>query len=397
MSNATITSGEVLFQGVTLNEFSPAYDLSAAQSDGVGAAILRATAGEDYTDANLAANAQSARDAGLRLGFYHYLIAEDEDIARAQARFFANAVSGYEAALRPAMRFDALNGLSFNDANRIACAFLSEVESITGVTPAVYTDAESACLVWNRSVAEKYPLWIIEEGGAEPNLSCSPWKSWAGWQYGNLGSTACESGGAPLSRFTSDMLAQQIVLRDAPAAIAASGGAKKLICVTVNLGDTLSGIARLFDTTVNDIVKLNAIRNPNLIFPGQRLYLRVADSVPYPCCDVYTVKRGDTLSGIGERFGVRWRTLASINEIRNPDLITPGQQIKLGICSGAAPEPEKPDLSCEVYTVKKGDTLSGIAARFGLNWRTLASINNIQNPNRIYPGQKIKLGNCPTD
>jgi LysM repeat protein len=115
-------------------------------------------------------------------------------------------------------------------------------------------------------------------------------------------------------------------------AVSPPSGGTKLICVTVAPGDTLTGIARLFNTTVNDIVKLNDISNPNRIFPGQRLFLRVADSVPYPCCDVYTVKRGDTLSGIGNRFGVDWRRLASINEISNPNRIFPGQVIKLGLC-----------------------------------------------------------------
>ena len=56
-------------------------------------------------------------------------------------------------------------------------------------------------------------------------------------------------------------------------------------------------------------------------------------SVPYACCDQYIVRRGDTLSGIAERFGLEWRRIASINEISNPNLIYPGQVIKLGICN----------------------------------------------------------------
>ena len=44
--------------------------------------------------------------------------------------------------------------------------------------------------------------------------------------------------------------------------------------------------------------------------------------------------------------------------------------------------------------MKKGDTLSGIASRFSLNWRRIASINEISNPNLIRPGQVIKLGVC---
>ena len=333
MSKALPASGEILFQGVTLNEFTAAYDLSAAQSDGVSAVILRASAGADYVDASLAANVQSVRASGLRLGFYHYLTAEDEDGARAQARFFAKTISGYEASLRPAVRFDAFQGMSADMANRIAKACLAELRSATGVVPAVYIDAESACTLWSRSIAEAYPLWVIDEGGDAPQLANSPWKSWIGWQYASLGSPACAQSGVPISRFTADMLAQQIVVPQTLAAAEAES-AQKLICVTVRLGDTLTAIANLFSTSVDEIVKLNRIHNPNLIYPGQRLYLRVAESVPYPCCDTYTVCRGDTLSGIGERFGVSWRQLASINEIPNPDRISIGQQIKLGLCPG---------------------------------------------------------------
>jgi nucleoid-associated protein YgaU len=39
----------------------------------------------------------------------------------------------------------------------------------------------------------------------------------------------------------------------------------------------------------------------------------------------------------------------------------------------------------------RGDTLSGIAARFGTTWRTLQEINNIPNPNRIFPGQVLRM------
>lgn len=330
MAKALQATGEVLFQGLTVNEFSSGYDFALAKSAGIGAVILRATAGADYTDPRTAVAVDRVREAGLRLGFYHYLIADDEAEARAQARFFAAAIANYAYTLRPAMLFESLDGLNFDSANRIALAFLSDVESITGVAPALYTDAESASLLWNRTIADRFPLWVIDEsGGDAPMAGDSPWSGWVGWQYRRSLDPGCKSGGTPLSRFTAGMLTQQIVPPQPPAP---GPDDTKLICVTVALGDTLSGIARLFNTRVDEIVRLNRIANPNRIFPGQLLYLRVAASVPYPCCDVYTVRRGDTLSGIGARFGVDWRRLASINEIPNPNLILPGQTIKLGLC-----------------------------------------------------------------
>lgn len=331
MAKALEPTGEILFQGLTVNEFSSGYDFSQAKSIGVEAVVLRATAGDSYTDARVSITAQRVQEAGLRLGFYHYLIAESEEEARTQARFFASAIAGYDYTLRPAMLFETLNGLSFDAANRIALAFLSGVESATGVAPAIYTDAESASLLWNRSIADRYPLWVIDEsGGDAPMAGDSPWKGWVGWQYRRSLDPGCKSGGTPVSRFTAGMLTRQIVPPEAPEGVPGDG--MKLICITVALGDTLSGIARLFNTTVDEIVRLNRIANPNRIYPGQTLYLRVKDTVPYPCCDVYTVRRGDTLSGIAARFGLDWRRLASINEIANANLILPGQTIKLGLC-----------------------------------------------------------------
>lgn len=316
-------SGEVLFQGLTINEFSAGYNYELAISQGIEAAVLRATAGSNYTDLRFPVTVKRVQEAGMRLGFYHYLIADDEAEARAQARFFASTIAPFDYQLRPAMLFELFGELNRTQVNRIALAFLSETENATGVIPVVYTDKESANNLWTAEVANNYPLWIMdEEEAANPDLD-SPWQSWVGWQYRRISNPGCLVGGIPVSRFAAGMLAET----------GSSGSERKLICLTVAPGDTLFGIARLFNTTVNEIVQLNQISNPNLIFPGQQLYLWVSQSVPYPCCDTYTVKRGDTLSAIGERFGVEWRRIASINEIANPNRIFPGQVIKLGICN----------------------------------------------------------------
>ena len=295
------------------------------------AAVLRATAGADYTDERLAEMVQSAADAGLRVGFYHYLNAEDEAEARAQAQFFARTISGYDYALRPAMLFETLNGLSIESANRIALAFLAAVESTAGGAPVVYTDAQSANLLWNRSIAERYPLWVIDESDAAlPQAGNSPWKGWVGWQYRtDAEDPSCPCAGVPVSRFTSGMLKAEIVLPAPPEEDAGEEAPSKLICVNVAYGDTLSGIARLFRTSVDSIVKLNAIENPDRIFPGQRLYLRVDPSVPYACCDSYTVRKGESLWSVSQEFGVRLKSLMKLNDIKRGQDVAAGDQIKL--------------------------------------------------------------------
>lgn len=158
---------------------------------------------------------------------------------------------------------------------------------------------------------------------------------------------------------------------------------------TVKSGDTLSAIASRYGMTVNALVALNGIQNANLIYPGQ--VLRVADSgagstvtkkattpITSTGTQAYTVRYGDTLSGIASRYGTSTSTLASINGISNPNWIYPGQVLKL---SGGS--------STRVYTVRSGDTLSGIASRLGTSWTALKAKNGLANANLIYPGQTL--------
>lgn len=104
---------------------------------------------------------------------------------------------------------------------------------------------------------------------------------------------------------------------------------------------------------------------------------------------VYTVKAGDTLSGIAAKYGTTYQALASYNGISNPNKISVGQKIKIpGTGSSGSTSTGGGDT---VYTVKAGDTLSGIAAKYGTTYQALASYNGISNPNKISVGQKIKI------
>ncbi len=98
----------------------------------------------------------------------------------------------------------------------------------------------------------------------------------------------------------------------------------------------------------------------------------------------YTVVSGDTLSGIAARFGTTYQELARINGIPDPDTIYPGQVLNIPDNGGSGVAP--------VYTVASGDTLSGIAARFGTTYQELARINGIPDPDTIYPGQVLRIG-----
>ena len=107
--------------------------------------------------------------------------------------------------------------------------------------------------------------------------------------------------------------------------------------------------------------------------------------VPQPTETTYTVVAGDTLSGIASRYGTTYQELARINNIANPNLIYVGQVIKIPT-SGT-----NSTSNVITYTVKKGDTLSGIASRYGTTYQKIAQDNGIANPNLIYAGQVLKI------
>lgn len=94
----------------------------------------------------------------------------------------------------------------------------------------------------------------------------------------------------------------------------------------------------------------------------------------------YTVRSGDSLSAIAARFGTSVSALQSANNIRNANLIFPGQILKV---SGQA-------TIMSVYTVRSGDNLSTIASRLGTTVSHLQSVNGIRNANLIYSGQTLR-------
>jgi len=157
---------------------------------------------------------------------------------------------------------------------------------------------------------------------------------------------------------------------------------------TVQSGDTLSGIAARQGVSLQALEAANPqIRDFNHIYPGQVIHLPGGGGSA-SSGGSYTVRSGDTLSGIASSHGVSLSALLAANpQISNPNRIYPGQVIHLPGGGSASSAPASRD-----YTVRSGDTMSAIASRHGVSLSALLSANpQIANPNRIYPGQVVHI------
>lgn len=94
----------------------------------------------------------------------------------------------------------------------------------------------------------------------------------------------------------------------------------------VQSGDTLSGIAARFETSMEELVKTNHIKDPNLIYAGQSLNIPGAGSTGQMS---YRINSGDTLSQIAKDFKTTVTQLQTWNHISNPNLIKAGQRIRV--------------------------------------------------------------------
>lgn len=107
----------------------------------------------------------------------------------------------------------------------------------------------------------------------------------------------------------------------------------------------------------------------------------------------HKVSRGETVSGIAARYGTSPSRIASLNNLSKRNLIRVGQVLKLPGDAGAAAGSASVAHSSgkQTYVVRRGDNLAVIAKRTGVPQRQLMAINSLDNPHRIYPGQRLRL------
>ena len=377
------------YKGIDISNWQGSINFSEVKNSGVQIVYIQATEGNFFTDPYLQEFYDEASSKGLSIGFYHFFspsVSADE-----QAKYFTKAISGMTSECRLVLDLEQSGGIGADELSRIAVDFLENVKANSGLDVALYTYASFA----NNNITtgyglENYPLWIAEYGTSYPESNPIWGTSYAGWQYSDTGYTPGVNGNSDLDIFNEGILLDGKVSIPGNRNEESSHGSVKYY--VVRSGDTLSKIASRFGTTTQELVKLNDISNPNLIYVGEILKIPVINSVKSGASSkqyqsTYVVQNGDTLSKIASRFDTTVQYLARINGIKNPNLIYTGQVLKIE-SSGSSVQGSS---TTSTYVVRAGDTLSSIALRFDTTVNNLIDLNDIANPNLIYVGQVLKI------
>lgn len=156
---------------------------------------------------------------------------------------------------------------------------------------------------------------------------------------------------------------------------------------TIRPGDSWWSIANRFGMDMYQLAQLNGMSINNVIHPGQKIKVKGtikngAKPVKNNNTSSYVVKPGDSWWSIAAKYGLSMYTLAARNGRTIYSVLHPGDRLTI---SGQTV------TATRAYTVRRGDTLSGIAGRLGVSVGHLVQKNGISNPNRIYPGQKLNI------
>ena len=265
------------------------------------------------TDKRFITNIGAASVAGVPIGVYFVTQAITEEEARVEARYTMERIKGYK--LTYPIFIDSEDGspnktgradrgkLSRPKRTAILKAFCEEIES-AGYTAGIYASESWFKDLLNINSLDNFYLWVAKYSNYKPNIA------WDAWQYTSKGRVDGVSGNVDVSDFkevtpitptkkTNEEIADEVIAdkwgtdKTNPTReqrLTAAGydynaiqsivneklkpNPSTAVYYTVKRGDTLSGIAAKYGTTVSKLVSLNNIANPNLIYVGQKLRVK---------------------------------------------------------------------------------------------------------------------------
>lgn len=346
-------------QGIDISNWQKGIDLGVVPSDFV---ICKATEGTSYVSPDFTRQMNQAKSCGKLIGAYHYLNGSG---AEAEADHFLNIVAPYigEAILVPDWEPGGNSAFGNDDYLRRFC---QRIVNKTGVRPLIYSSKSYFPFV----IANEMNLgnWIAQY--ADNNITGYQDNPW------NEGSYSCVirqySSHGRLPGYTGNLdLDKAYIDRNQWMQYASPDGSipKEPTTPTAPSDPLYADTMSLVAMVMNGQFGNGNDRKNNL---GSR-YQEVQDVINYIANASIDTLVAETWAGKYLNGDTRKSILGSrYNEVMTV--------INGGLNNG------------QVYTVKSGDTLSSIAAKYNTTYTHLANINNITNPNLIYVGQRIKIG-----
>lgn len=320
-------ASNIIYNGIDVSQWQRKINFSKVADDNIYIVYIKATQGNNYIDPYFERNYANAKKNNLRIGTYHYLTARNVDEAIDEALFFSSVISEKSFDCKLAMDFESFGNLTKEEINSISRTFLEKVKELTNKELVVYSDSFNARNVFSYDIAKEYPIWIAEYGVPRPEKN-KKWNVWEGFQYTDKGIISGINGYVDKDYFT-----EEIFLDDKTkiSKLQHPNNIDKTRFIKVKKGNTLTKLAAMYNTSIETIVDINNIKNPNLIFTGETLKIPFSNenNIGDLKHKIYTIKKGDTLSKIALEFNVTVAELVKINNIKNPDLIYAGASLRI--------------------------------------------------------------------
>lgn len=334
---------------------------TVVKNGGLGGVIVKATEGVGYVDKSCDGFVQKCIANGIRFGFYHF--ARNNDAAT-EAEYFRKNTTGYEGKGIPVLDWE--DGQSIDWVNK----FVESYHELTGVWPWVYGNAwrfnqgtvNTNCGRWvagypsNGITDINYGMNNDMPYTVNNGLVCA-------WQFSSSVRISGYSGNLDGDVFYGDETAWDKYAGGSPS----SGGSSTTTTTTTTApsGTTLElAVGVMQGKYGNGDARKTAL--------GSR-YDEVQEFINHISTASASTLASEVWAGKYGNGNTRKTVLGSrYDEV-------------MAVVNGST-------SSTTVYTVKSGDTLSGIAAKYGTTYQKLAEINGISNPNKIYVGQKITIG-----
>lgn len=312
--------------GIDISSYQSGIDLTVVPCDFV---IIKATQGTGYVNPDCDRAYQQAKRAGKLRGTYHYVGGGN---AVAEADYYINNIKGYLRDGLLAIDWEAEQNSAWGNEAYLEQLVRRVIER-TGIKPLIYSMASRYAQV--AAVAKKLDcgLWIAEYADMNPTgYQAHPWREGAYGcairQYASTGRLNGWGGDLDLNiaYMTRDQWAKYVNPGGKPAA--APAPSKPAPAPARKSEDTIAAevIAGKWGNGQDRVNRLKqAGYNPTSIQAKVNAKLGAAK----PAARTYTVRAGDNLSSIAARYGTTYQALAAKNGIANPNLIYPGQVLKI--------------------------------------------------------------------